>query len=229
MSHKIGIVGEGVSDYLILKQIVERYLRDVDVYTIPLKPKIKHKGKQDGYGTWQGVFDYISGSDQLILEAISEGCRYVIIQIDTDVCESYDLKKDITDLPAFYNSVKDKLASCVHPDFDIDKAIFAVCIHEIECWLIPFVSSDIAKCTNVDRCLNILNRNVRTIGVIDKENKHCDAAVAVYEKILKNKKKAKDIYAVAQFNYGFQKFIEQLDYIKERLISAEVAYTDTEN
>lgn len=219
MSHKIGIVGEGISDYLILKHIVERYLRDVDAYAIPLKPKISHKGKQEGFGTWQGVFDYISGKDELILEAVKEGCAYVIIQIDTDVCESYGLTKDTTDLSMFYDSVKDKLASSIHPDFDKNKAIYAICIHEIECWLIPFTSSEVTQCTNTDRCLNILNKNVRTIGFIDKENKHCDAAVAVYEAILKNKKKPKDLYAVAQFNWGFLKFIEQLDFIKCQLLS----------
>lgn len=95
MSTKIGIVSEGISDYWALKHIVERYLKEYDVYTIPLQPKITVKGKQDGFGTWQGVFSYISGSDEqkLIVEAIYEGCKFVIIQIDTDVCEQYGIKK----------------------------------------------------------------------------------------------------------------------------------------
>lgn len=48
MSHKIGIVCEGISDYKILKHIVERYLRDYDVYTIPLKPKSHHRVSKKG-------------------------------------------------------------------------------------------------------------------------------------------------------------------------------------
>ena len=39
MSKKIGIVSEGVSDYYVLKHIVSRYLKEQDVYTIPLNPK----------------------------------------------------------------------------------------------------------------------------------------------------------------------------------------------
>ena len=81
MSTKIGIVSEGVSDYFILKHIIERYLKEKDVYTIPLKPKISAQNKQAGYGTWQGVFDYIKGDDSLIVEAVKEGCEFVVVQI----------------------------------------------------------------------------------------------------------------------------------------------------
>ena len=48
MSKKIGIVSEGVSDYYVLKHIVSRYLKEQDVYTIPLNPK-QDKGKQVGF------------------------------------------------------------------------------------------------------------------------------------------------------------------------------------
>ena len=46
MSTKIGIVSEGASDFLVLKHIVDRYLKEYDVYTIPLKPKLTIKGRQ---------------------------------------------------------------------------------------------------------------------------------------------------------------------------------------
>ena len=91
MSVKIGIVCEGISDYRILKHITERFLREYDAYVIPLKPKETPDGKQDGFGSWQGVLQYIKGEDQMILEAISEGCRFVIVHIDTDVREDYGL------------------------------------------------------------------------------------------------------------------------------------------
>ena len=63
MSKKIGIVSEGVSDYYVLKHIVSRYLKELDVYTIPLNPK-QDKGKQIGFNGWQGVLNYISGTDE---------------------------------------------------------------------------------------------------------------------------------------------------------------------
>ena len=151
------------------------------------------------------------------MEAIKEGCLFVIIQIDTDVCEEYGVTKDTTDISEFYDNVKNKLAESIHPDFNLDQAIYAICIHEIECWLIPFICT--SDCDNIDRCLNIINHQKRRTGAtIDKENKNSPQAAAVYENILRHKRKVRDIQVVAQYNYGFQQFINQLNAIQARLL-----------
>lgn len=217
MSTKIGVVCEGISDFKIIKHIVERYLRDNEVYTIPLKPKITAYGKQDGYGTWQGVFKYISGDDQLIIEAVKEGCKYIIIQIDTDVCTEYGVYKDLSDLRVFYDNVKTKLNETLHQGIDRNTIVYAISINEIECWLIPFVSTNNEDSCNYDRCLHIVNRHIRTQGTIDKDNKNSSGAQALYDLILRQKKKSKEIYAISRFNYGFSSFIDQLDSIKGSL------------
>ena len=213
MSTKIGIVGEGVSDYFILKHIVERYLKDKDVYTIPLKPKLSAQNKQVGFGTWQGVFGYLKGDDNLILEAVKEGCQYVVVQIDTDVSSQFGVENNLVDvdIQAFWNAVRDKLMESVHPDFPKEKLVFAICIQEIECWLIPFVSTNRDECGNTDRCLNIVNRHIRAQGCIDKDNKNCLQAQRLYNSILSQKRKPKEIGECSHFNHGFAKFVEQMD------------------
>lgn len=213
MSTKIGIVSEGVSDYFILKHILERYLKEKDVYAIPLKPKISAQNKQVGYGTWQGVFDYIKGDDNLIVEAVKEGCEFVVVQIDTDVSVQYGVENNLGDKHEFWNAVKAKLMESVHPNFPKEKLIFAICIQEIECWLIPFVSSNQNECENTDRCLNIVNKHIRTHGSIDKDNKNCPQAHKLYGSILSQKRKPKEIRECSQFNYGFARFVEQMDTI----------------
>lgn len=222
MGCKIGVVCEGVSDYKIIRHIVERYLRDYEVYTIPLKPKMTAQGKQEGYGTWQGVFKYISGDDQLIIEAVNEGCEYIVIQIDTDVCEEYGVHKNLIDIESFHSNIKEKLNGALHPGIDRNMVIYAISINEIECWLIPFISKNNEECSNNERCLNIVNKHIRAKGTIDKDNKNSIRAQALYEEILKNKKKSRDIHAVSRFNYGFSFFIENLDSIKEQMQSYEV-------
>lgn len=211
MSTKIGIVCEGVSDFFILKHIVERYLKEKDVYTIPLKPKVTSKNKQEGYGTWRGVFDYIKGDDNLIVEAVREGCEYVIVQIDTDVSAQYGVLNNPEDVDALWDAVKAKLAESVHPDFPKERLIYAICIQEIECWLIPFVSTIENECQNTDRCLNIVNRHIRTKGSIDKQNKNSFQAQRLYQFILGQKKKPLEIKDCSQYNLGFKKMIEQLE------------------
>lgn len=217
MSVKIGIVCEGISDYRILQHITERYLRDQDVYTIPLKPKETKQGAQDGFGSWQGVLEYIKGDDQMIVEAVKEGCRYIIVHIDTDVREQYGVSVDFTSQEELYESVKAMLLRHLHPEFDSDMLIFAIAIHETECWLIPFISEERKECAKTDSCVNTVNRLLKGKGSIDKDNKNAEKVRPIYQNILKQKKKAKDIKAASRYNYGFACFIDTLDRIKAHL------------
>lgn len=217
MSVKIGIVCEGISDYRILKYITERYLRDEDVFTIPLKPKETKQGAQDGFGSWQGVLDYIKGDDQMIVEAVREGCRYVIVHIDTDVRAQYGVPTDFASHEELHNNVKSMLLSQLHPEFDQNMLIFAIAIHETECWLIPFLTDDKKICGKAESCVNTMNRLLKGKGFIDPDNKNAEKVRPIYQNILKQKKKAKDIKAASRYNYGFAYFIDTLDRIKADL------------
>lgn len=217
MSVKIGIVCEGISDYRVLKHITERYLRDEDVYTIPLKPKETKQGTQDGFGSWQGVLEYIKGDDQMIVEAIREGCRYVIVHIDTDVRDQYGLPLDFTCEEELHEKVMAKLTEQMHPDFDRNLMIFAIAIHETECWLIPFLTEDKKSCSKIDSCVNAVNKFLKDKGSIDKDNKNAEKVRSIYQYILDHKRKAKDIKKASRHNYGFAYFIDTLDRIKAYL------------
>ena len=214
MSVKIGIVCEGISDYRILHHITERYLRDLDAYTIPLKPKETKQGAQDGFGSWQGVLEYIKGDDHMIVEAINEGCDYVIVHIDTDVREQYGVAVNFETQEELHDNVKTMLLKQLHPEFDPNKVIFAIAIHETECWLIPFLTDEGKDCGKTDSCVNTLNRLLKDKGSIDKDNKNAEKVRPIYQNILKQKKKAKDIKAASLYNYGFAYFIDTLDRIK---------------
>lgn len=217
MSVKIGIVCEGISDFRILKHITERYLRDLDVYTIPLKPKETTQGAQDGFGSWQGVLEYLKGDDQMIVEAVREGCRYVIVHIDTDVREQFGVPADFTCHEELYDNVKIRLLNQFHPGFDRNMAIFAIAIHETECWLIPFLTDDTKICVRNDSCVNAVNRLLKGKGSIDRDNKNAEKVRPIYQYILDKKKKAKDIKLASRYNYGFACFIDALDHIKADL------------
>lgn len=214
MGMKIGIVCEGISDYKVLRHITERYLRDEDAYVIPLQPKKTEQGKQWGFGGWQGVLEYIKGEDRMILEAIEEGCNYVIIHIDTDVREQYGISHDFENIEALHDSVMEMLRNTIHPDFDKDRIIFAIAIHETECWLLSFLSDDQKISCKTDSCVNTLNRLLKDKGNIDKDNKNSDRARVAYDYILRSKKKPKDLKAASINNYGFFYFVESLDKIK---------------
>jgi len=208
---KIGVVAEGISDYWVIKHLVERLLKDKGAYTVSLQPKITSAGKQDGYGGWKNVFRYIGYKEYIIDLARNEGCDYVIVQLDTDVCEEYGVNKS-TNHDILFNCVCTKINETIHPDFNTSRIIPAICIHSLECWLIPFVSDDMMKCSRVDSCINVINNEIRPEGTIDKNNK--GAALFLYSFILAKKKKPKEIQEISKFNLGFSKFVEQLIKVK---------------
>ena len=63
MSRKIGIVSEGVSDFWVLRHIITRYLKDQDLWVLPLNPKQTKDGKQDGPGGWGLVMKYLEDKE----------------------------------------------------------------------------------------------------------------------------------------------------------------------
>lgn len=213
MSKKIGIVSEGVSDFWVLRHIITRYLKDQDLWVLPLNPKQTKDGKQDGPGGWGLVMKYLEDKGKkLMVEALKEDFEYIVVQIDTDVCEEYGVKHDLTDMGVFWQNVCDNLSNRLPEDFDRSKLIFAICIDEIECWLIPFVDANRKNCESTNRCVNIVNKNIKGKELfIDADNKNSDGAKDAYDYILKQKKKPKDIKECSVHNYGFTKFIEQLD------------------
>ena len=213
MSKKIGIVSEGVSDFWVLRHIITRYLKDQDLWVLPLNPKQTKDGKQDGPGGWGLVMKYLEDKEKkLMVEALKEDFEYIVVQIDTDVCEEYEVKHDLTDMGVFWQNVCDNLSNRLPEDFDRSKLIFAICIDEIECWLIPFVDTNRKDCESTNRCVNIVNKNIKGKELfIDADNKNSDGAKDAYDYILKQKKKPKDIKECSVHNYGFTKFIEQLD------------------
>lgn len=217
MSIKIGIVCEGITDYRVLKHLTESYLRGYDAYVIPLKPKVTPQGSQDGFGSWTGVLEYITGNDGMIFEAINEGCDYVIIHIDTDVCDQYGVSRVSKNPQVLHADVLKRLLAQVHPQFNRRKLIFAIAIDETECWLIPFLSNDSARCSRTHLCISAVNNLYNGEGSIDPKNKNAEAARTVYTNILRKKKKAKEIKAISTYNFGFEYFINSLDRIKANL------------
>ena len=59
-----------------------------------------------------------------------------------------------------------------------------------------------------------MNKGIKSKDLfIDADNKNSDGAKSAYDYILKQKKKPKELKECSEYNYGFRKFIEQLDNI----------------
>ena len=117
-----------------------------------------------------------------------------------------------------YERVQNRLLKDLSVDVQTkyaNRILFAICINETECWLLPlYYENDAKKRCATTNCIYILNQRLLTegIGIPDKA-KNTPEAIQVYNKVLKNLKK-KDIPRIAQYNYGFLKFVEQMDVVR---------------
>ena len=157
---------------------------------------------------------------------------YLVVQVDTDRCDEqpFGIKKvEENNQPRtdedVYNDIITRLLQDVDNDFyeaNKDRIIFAICFDEIECWFLPLFYSDKRACATTG-CINKLNLELgkeKRGYYIPEEGKNGAKARSTYQFILK-KIKRKDIPRISQYNLGFQKFVEQMNAIKENITETE--------
>ena len=114
--------------------------------------------------------------------------KYIIIQIDTDVSEreGFDVSKRDTkgkelEPVELIENVITKLIGLIGQEFyneHVDRIIFAISVHEIECWLLPLYYND-KKQAKTSGCVKTLNIELAkkegfTIDVNSKNQKYHD-------------------------------------------------------
>lgn len=214
----IALICEGASEVKMLTYIVTRYLGD-EIVVNAIQPTLTQKGRQANEGGWLEVLNHCN--DETI-NAVFATNDYLVIQIDTDACTQANYNVNVYDEnnrkvadDILYDRVKNRLLKDLTTETQTKYAhriLFAICINETECWLLPlYYENDTKKRCATTNCIYILNQRLQTegMGVPDKE-KNTPEAIQVYNKVLKNLKK-KDIPRIAQYNYGFQKFVEQMN------------------
>ena len=100
--------------------------------------------------------------------------------------------------------------------------MFAICFNETECWLLPifYESSSPKECAATNNCIFRLNKKLSKDGSgIPDKDKNIPEAIKVYQRILKPLKR-KDIPRISTYNYGFKRFVEQMNIIKEQMDSS---------
>ena len=227
----IALICEGVSEIKMLSYIINRYMGD-DVVVNPIQPslKISHgQEKQDDDGGWLQVLNHCT--DNTVKDVMASN-EYLVIQIDTDVCiqKSYDVDiydenhKKVKD-DVLYERVCARLIQNISEDIwgeYSNRILFAICFDETECWLLPlYYENDAKKRCATNNCIYILNQKLQKDGLgIPQKDKNSPEAISIYQKVLK-KMKRKDIPSISQYNYGFKKFVEQMDAIKDEIAEAE--------
>ena len=155
-----GLIAEGLTDQIVIEDILAGYFNSAYIEVTPLQPK-RDKSKTGG---WTLVFDYCRSKK---FQEAFQFIDYIIIQIDTDVSEDYGVAKldengEFTP-QQLIGKVIEKFRNAIGDDFYSkyqQKIIFAISVHSIECWLLPLYYTDKKKKSKVKNCLDTLNLQV---------------------------------------------------------------------
>lgn len=215
MARVFGIIAEGPSDIAVIRNILSGYFSDPDFELTEIQPVKRQPSGEYEAGGWNQVLSCCA-SDRL--RGALQFNEAVIIQIDTDVSEEkgYDVPKrdeagkELTQEELIVR-VEEKLSSLIGPevmDKFGDRILFAVCVHELECWLLPFYYND-SKRSKAVGCLSTLNQALGkkgdfTIDVNKKNHRYYEAISEPY------RKKRKVLMAASGHNASFKAFMERL-------------------
>lgn len=226
------IICEGVSENLTLHALIEKMSRG-DSYFADIQPKTDTNHShtvQEGSGGWTEVLSHCTTE---VFKRALQNNDFLIVQVDTDRCDDplFGVAKTEgnTSQPRLVAEVYEEIISRLLQDVDKEfyeanrhRIIFAICFDEIECWFLPLFYSDKRACATTG-CIGKINQElVKDKGgyYIPEKGKNGVNARSTYQYIFK-KIKRKDIPRIAQYNYGFQKFVEHMDAIKDEIVETE--------
>ncbi|MEZ2229178.1 phage tail protein [Microcoleus sp.] len=206
---KFGLITEGHTDQIVIKSILAGYFNRSDLVIRPLQPEID---KDKNSGGWTLVFDYCRSKK---FQESFQSNDYIIIQIDTDVSEDYNIAHQDENgeftPQQLIQKVIEKFRDAIGEDFyntNQQKILFAISVHSLECWLLPLYYTDKKK-AKFKNCLKTLNDELskKHRFTIDKNAKNPD----YYREISKQYGKYKVLMQHYQDNPSLKTFIEEIE------------------
>ena len=201
------IAGEGLTDYIVLKNILIGFFRDKNLPISRLIPKDK-----EPVG-WGNVLRYLATSE------FRDGVintDYIIIQIDTDKCEDWNeglhhIGDNADKLDDFIREVIAVLVKKIGSDFydqNKSKFLFAISIHEMECWLLPFIADRKAHWSKIVGCVNAIEWIAQKQGISINQKNYEDGKH--YEKFSKDMKNHSILTKNYSLNPSLRTFVDML-------------------
>jgi hypothetical protein len=168
-----GIVAEGITDQVVIENILLGFFDDEDEELVinPVRPLIDRTGRKSvsGWGGWELFFRFFRHGEHL--DALQAN-NYLVLHVDTDHAEDkgYDVPRregeHVLDERELVARVVAKIEGLIGPDVFARiryRLIFAIAVNEIECWLLPLLyrNNQAAKSTG---CLKAANRALERQG-----------------------------------------------------------------
>ncbi|WP_377477236.1 MAG: phage tail protein [Microcoleus anatoxicus] len=160
-----GLITEGLSDQIVIENILEGYFKNPDLDIRPLQPERDKddENKFTGYGSWSQVFAYCRSRD---FQESFQFNDYIIIQIDTDTSQDYGIPQQDENGKFTPEQLIEKVIAKFKQEIGEDfyskfqqRIIWAISVDSIECWLLPLYYKNNKK-SKLEKCLGTLNREL---------------------------------------------------------------------
>lgn len=158
-----GLIAEGPTDQAVLENVLIGYFDDLEGDKIIVKPIQPDKGET--FGGWVLALDYLKSEK---LEESLVFNDYLIIQVDTDICEDLGIspisEKELDKIPEFTATIKSKIIEDyigqeIYEQY-AERLIFAISVHSIECWLLPLYLTG-KKRAKILKCIDFLQKELK--------------------------------------------------------------------
>ncbi len=207
MAVTIGLIGEGVTDHAVIRQILFGFTADENLLTTPLQP-----APPSGQGNWARVLKYC-GSDSF-KKAFAVPESKMVLHIDTDWLLQEGIPADwkidgVHELSAadLVTTVREKLIQKIGSAFYekyASRIMFAIAVHKTECWLLSiFYGGEKAGAT--DDCEELLHAEAVKRGIKSRNKKPQD-----FETMCAAFTNREDLENYSRHNPSFRLFLEEL-------------------
>lgn len=211
------VISEGFTDHAVLKNVLLGWFKGqpVEPFIKQVQPDVDATGESawQQSGGWENVLKSLR--EKKHYEAL-ERSKYLIIQIDSDVSQhaNYGVPQSENGSELEPVEMVERVASFLRGiigpkdcEFYGDKIIFAICVHEIECWLLPLWDPERAdKCKG---CLKALNR---ALSKADQDGINPQGKTSrPYEAASKGYRKRADLLEKGRQNPSLAIFLDELD------------------
>lgn len=212
-----GLILEGRSDHAVIKRILLSFFQNPDLVIngiVPAQDATDASISQLPTG-WGNVRGHLQNEDDFLSNF--ETTEYVVIQIDSDRSPEYGVphhhpteerEKTVEEL---VEDIILKLIEWIRPENYKEvkgRVIFAVAVHEIECWLLPiYFENKPASYGKTVNCINTLNTVLpaKEGFYIHEKNYHH------YEQMALGYRKKKDLLRLGPRNPSLAIFLEKLE------------------
>ena len=208
MNH-FGLVTEGESDQVVIEYILSGYFDNPDLVVTANHPLRDATDAGKATGGWGNLKEYLKSA---AFQHTFQTSEYVVIQLDTDVSEEYGVsKRDHNGELGVESRIKNTSEKIIEwiglevYDAIRERVIFAISVHEIECWLLPIYHSD-KKREKTTGCINTLYEALKkkeNFTIHGKEYRY-------YEKMAKPFLKRKQLDQYSPHNPSLKIFVGNL-------------------